>query len=134
MARSVVRGWPCPRACAPSCRPPRLLVDVLLAGDVVRDIPQVRKVCRAGCRVGPPLIRHDRADARSGEDRLAQDVEPDRAEVERAAVEVFERERIPVAVGDLVTELEPEPLPDLVARRLPRPAEVAVELEAHRLL
>ena len=40
----------------------------------------------------------------------------------------------PSRCGHLVAQLQPEPLADLVARRLARPAEVAVQLEAQHLL
>src|SRR5579885_2428985 len=62
--------------------------------------------------------------------RLAQGVEAHPSDVQGPAMEVLQRERRAFPLLDLVAQLHPEPFADLVRRRLPRPAEVAVELEA----
>src|SRR4051812_2354130 len=64
----------------------------------------------------------------------AQNVQPDRADVERPAVEGLEVERVALPGPGVVAQLQPEPFADLVRRRLPGPAEVAVELEAQEAL
>src|SRR6185436_10131182 len=63
-----------------------------------------------------------------------QDVEADGAEVEVVAMEDLEIEGRALARLRRVARREPDPLPDLVRRRLPRPAQVAVELEAQILV
>ena len=72
-----------------------------------------------------PLRRERRRRRVSGqisrEHRGAQGVEADAADVERAAVECLEVEGVTLALLDLVTQLEPQPLADLVARA-PGPA------------
>src|SRR4051812_22141067 len=62
-------------------------------------------------------------------ERCPQRVEPDRAEVEGGGVELLEVELGALVRFHLVPGLQPDPLPDLVRRRLTRPAEVAVDLE-----
>src|SRR6478735_10136580 len=74
--------------------------------------------------------------AGSGE-RAAQHVEADGPEVQRALVEGLDVERLAAALGRRarrVAGLLPQTLADRVRRRLARPAEVAVELEAHERL
>src|SRR5699024_10231242 len=70
----------------------------------------------------------------SAEERGAQGVQPDATDVERATVEGPEVEGCPLTSRRLLAHLQPEALADLVARRLPGPAEVAVELEAQGVL
>jgi len=48
----------------------------------------------------------------AAEDRLAEHVETHRPDVEGATVEVLERERRPLSPRRLLSQLEPEPLPD----------------------
>src|SRR5437016_4645957 len=78
--------------------------------------------------------RASRGLAELAEHRLSQRVQADATDVERAAVEVLEVEGVAFALADLVAQLHPEPLADLVGRRLTGPAEVAVELEAQEAL
>ena len=68
--------------------------------------------------------------AASAEDGGPQRVEPDAAEVERRRWNALRSNASPSRARRLVAGLQPDPLADLVRRRLPRPAEVAVELEA----
>src|SRR4051812_31800972 len=64
---------------------------------------------------------------RSGEQEVAQRPQTDAAHRERLAVE---RAQVgPVRGGPVVAELLPHALPDLVGRGLPRPPEIAVDLE-----
>ena len=71
---------------------------------------------------------------RSGEDRLAHDVEADRAEVERAAVELLERNASPSRRATSSRSCCHSRSPTLYLGAWPGPAEVAVELEAQDLL
>src|SRR3954452_5767245 len=61
-----------------------------------------------------------------------QHVETDGAEVEGPAVEVAQVEAVALADADLLAQVEPRPLADLVGDRLARPPEVALELEPQR--
>src|SRR5699024_9012351 len=61
-------------------------------------------------------------------------VEPDRADVERPAVEPAQVEGVPSGGAGGVADLLPQPLANLVRRRLSGPPEVAVELEGEELL
>src|SRR4051812_35650947 len=85
----------------------------------------VRSGASCGAGVGrSDLLQH----------RATKGVEPDAPDVEGATVEGLEVERVAFALLDLVAQLQPQALADLVAGRLARPAEVAVELEAEDLL
>ena len=68
-----------------------------------------------------------------GKARL-QHVEAHGTEVEGVAVEALQVEVRALARLGLVARPQPDPLADLVRRRLPRPAEVAVQLEAQVLV
>src|SRR3954451_11244706 len=61
--------------------------------------------------------------------RRSQHVEPDGPEVERSPVELAQVEGVTLTAADLVAQVEPGPLADLVGDRLARPAQVALELE-----
>src|SRR5882762_4901641 len=63
------------------------------------------------------------------QDGGAQHVQADAADVESSAVECLEIEGIAVSGANVVAKLQPPPLADLVGRRLPRPTQIAVQLE-----
>src|SRR5690242_1727009 len=67
-------------------------------------------------------------------ERVAQRVQPERAQVERGAVELLEVEVRALAPLRVLARLQPEPLADLVRRGLPGPAQVPVELEPQVLV
>src|SRR3954454_12425511 len=58
-----------------------------------------------------------------------QHVETDGAEVEGTAVEVPQVEGVALPGADLLAQVEPRPLADLVGDRLARPSQVALEFE-----
>ena len=58
---------------------------------------------------------------------LAQDVQPHAAQAQRSGVEVLQARS---ARKRAIPRVLPQPLPDRVRRRLPRPSQVAVQLEA----
>src|SRR6185437_1786819 len=74
-----------------------------------------------------------RENLQPGQRRLER-VEAEAAERERLAVELLEVERRALARLRVRAGLKPDPLAQLVGRRLARPAEIAVELEAQHLV
>src|SRR5262245_49326869 len=85
------------------------------------------RASRAGLRISI-TGRVLRSGSEPAQGRL-QRVEPDRAQVERGGVERLQVERRTLAGPHLVARLQPDPLAHLVGRCLPRPAQVAVDLE-----
>src|ERR1700710_939881 len=68
---------------------------------------------------------------------LAQHIEADRTDVQGSAVEGRQVEGRPLLGPGVLAQLQPEPLADLVRGSLPRPAQIALQLEqadvlAHR--
>src|ERR1035437_3403531 len=84
---------------------------------------------RAGYLSRPPANASAWVDGSGAQHGLAQRVEADPADVQGAAVK-----GIALPGLDLLSQLEPETLADLVGGRLPWPAEIAVELEAQEVL
>src|SRR5690606_37000329 len=118
-------GSPWRAACSPASIPDREITRRM------RVSPPVRP--REAGGPGGSFPRSGKGRSEAGERRL-QRVEPERAEVERVSVELLEAERRALARLGLLAGLQPDPLADLVRRRLTRPAEVAVELEAEELV
>src|SRR5580698_8836071 len=87
--------------------------------------PNVSVWTPASCTT--PLIRQ--AYSRLTQHRVLERVQTDAAEVQRLLVERLRVECRTLSRLVLVADLLPDALADLVRRRLPRPAEVAVDLE-----
>src|SRR5262249_53170147 len=89
-----------------------------------------RRLNRVAAPVAGPrnTSESDEPSLQPGE-RLPHRVAGERAEAERSPVGRLQDEVRTLASLDLVAGLEPDPLTDLVRRRLGRPAEVAVDLE-----
>src|SRR5450631_4538542 len=75
-----------------------------------------------------------RLDGSGAQDGLTQGVQADPADVQRATVKGLDIKGITLACLDLVAQLEPETLADLVRGCLPWPAEISIELEAQEVL
>src|SRR5450759_3148975 len=89
---------------------------------------------RAGYLSRPSANASAWVDGSGAQHGLAQRVEADPADVQGAAVKGLDVKGIALPGLDLVPQLEPETLADLVGGRLPWPAEIAVELEAQEVL
>src|SRR5690606_24112821 len=87
----------------------------------------------------PPLVtvpdrRCARRSASDALERLGEGRQTHRAKVQSVGVELLEAEVLALAGRVLLAGGHPQPLADLVRRRLPGPAEVAVALEAEHLV